>query len=136
VWLVDWEMGGAGEHAWDAACVAAAAVSAWLSSMPQIPGVAPDRLRAEAVIRMEALGPGLQAFWSAYRAAVPAARGDAWAERCAQLAAVRLIHLAFEWADLDMGVRPSVVAHLQVASNILGDPARAGRHLLGIPCHP
>jgi hypothetical protein len=133
VWLVDWEMGGAGEHAWDAACVAAAAVSAWLSSMPQIPGVPPDRLMAEADIPMGALGPGLEAFWSAYRAALPGARGDAWAERCAQLAAVRLIHLGFEWADLDMGVRPSAVAHLQVASNILGDPLRAGSDLLRIP---
>ena len=58
VWLVDWEMGGAGEHAWDAGCVAAAAVSAWLQSLPNVPGVPPDRLGAEAAIPMEALTPG------------------------------------------------------------------------------
>jgi hypothetical protein len=87
----------------------------------------------EAAIPIEALRPGLDAFWSAYRAAVPDARGDAWAERCAQLAAVRLVHLAFEWADLDTGLRPSAIAHLQVASNLLGDPARAGSDLLRIP---
>lgn len=133
VWLVDWEMGGAGEQAWDAACVAAAAVSAWLSSIPGIPGVPPARLAAEAAIPMEALTPGLVAFWSAYRAAVPGSRRDAWAERCAQLAAVRLVHIGFEWTDLDTGLRPVAVAHLQVAANILGDPARAGRDLLRIP---
>ena len=132
VWLVDWEMGGAGEHAWDAGCVAAAAVSAWLQSIPDVPGVPPDRLAAEAAIPIEALTAGLHVLWSAYRAAAPDSGSDAWAERCAQLAAVRLVHLAFESTVYDLGLRPSAVAHLQVASNILVDPARAGRELLGL----
>jgi hypothetical protein len=132
VWLVDWEMGGAGEHAWDAGCFAAAAVSGWLSSIPDVPGVPPDRLAAEAELPMEALAAGLDLFWSAYRAADPDSATDAWAERCAQLAAVRLVHIGFELTELDLGVRPSAVAHLQVASNVLRDPARAGRDLLGL----
>ncbi len=130
VWLVDWEMGGAGEQAWDAGCFAAAAVSVWLSSIPDVPGVPRDRLVAEAELPMEAFGPGLDLFWSAYRAAVPDSVGDAWAERCAQLAAVRLVHIGFEMTRGDQGLRAPAVLHLQVAANILEDPARAGRDLL------
>jgi len=130
VWLVDWEMGGAGEHAWDAGCFAASAVSTWLSSIPNVPGAPPDRLAAEAAIPMDELAPGLDVFWSAYRAAVPDGGTDAWAERCTQLAAVRLVHMGFESTEFDTGLRPSAVAHLQVASNILANPARAGRDLL------
>jgi hypothetical protein len=132
VWLVDWEMGGAGEHAWDAGCVAAAAVSAWLGSIPSIPGVPPGRLATEAAIPMQPLTVALRMLWSAYRAAVPGSGSAAWAERCAELAAVRIVHLAFESTVLDLGLRPSAVLHLQVATNILGDPARAGRELLGL----
>ena len=132
VWLVDWEMGGAGEHAWDAGCFAAAAVSAWLCSIPDVPGVPPDRLATEAELPMEAVAAGLDLFWSAYRASNPDSTTDAWAERAAQLAAVRLVHIGFELTELDLGVRASAVAHLQVAANILGDPARAGRDLLGL----
>jgi hypothetical protein len=133
VWLVDWELGGAGEHAWDAACFAAAAVSAWLWSIPFVPGVPLHRLSAEAAIPIEALAPALNVFWSAYRASAPRSAADGWAERCAQLAAVRLVHLGFECTAEDLGLRPSAVAHLQVASHVLDDPARAGRDLLGLP---
>jgi hypothetical protein len=132
IWLVDWEMGGAGEPAWDVGCFAASAVSMWLSSIPAIPDVPPGRLAAEAVIQMDALAPGLYAFWAAYRAAAANTGTDAWAERCAQLAAVRLVHLGFDTTAVDADLHPSAVAHLQVAANILGDPGRAGRDLLGI----
>ena len=126
VWLVDWEMGGAGEHEWDAGCFAAAAVSAWLTSMPEVPEAPLERLAPEATVPLEALAPGLDLFWSAYRAAVPQSAGDPWAERCAQLAAVRLVHIAFEVTLLDLGLRAAAVAHLQVASNILEDPGGPG----------
>jgi hypothetical protein len=132
VWLVDWEMGGSGERAWDVGCFAAAGVSAWLSSIPAVPDVAPGRLVAEAAIPMDALAPGLDAFWAAYRAAAASTWTDAWAERCAQLAAVRLVHLGFDRTAVDADLHPSAVAHLQVAANIIADPARAGRDLLGI----
>ena len=81
---------------------------------------------------MEALAPGLDLFWSAYRASNPDSTTDAWAERAAQLAAVRLVHVGFELTEFDLGLRASAVAHLQVAANILADPARAARDLLGL----
>jgi hypothetical protein len=132
VWLVDWEMGGSGERAWDVGCFAASGVSAWLSSIPTVPGVAPSRLVAEAGLPMDAILPGLAAFWTAYCAAGPHLPADAWTRRCAQLAAVRIVHLAFFRSWREVGLHPLAVAHLQVALHILADPGRAGRELLGM----
>ena len=133
VWLVDWEMGGAGERAWDVGCFAAACVSEWLCSIPDVPGLPPDRLAAEAALPMDALALGLNAFWTAYLEAAPGPHTDAWAERCTQLAAVRLVYAGFECTTFDAGLRPAAVAHLQVAAHVLENPARARRELLGIP---
>jgi tRNA A-37 threonylcarbamoyl transferase component Bud32 len=132
VWLVDWELGGGGEHSWDVACFAAAAVSAALWSMPFVPGVPLDDLAAAATIRIEQIAPWLTFFWSAYQAATPDVGTDSLAERIAQLAAVRLVHLGFESTAHDLGVSALAVAHLQVAANILRDPHRAGFDLLGL----
>ncbi len=132
VWLVNWEMGGSGERAWDVGCFAASGVSAWLASIPAVPDAAPDRLGAEAGLPMDAIAPGLGAFWAAYRAAGPPAPTRPWAMRCAQLAAVRLVHLGFDRSAHLPDLHPLAVAHLQVATHILADPERAGRELLGI----
>lgn len=133
VLLVDWEMGGAGEPAWDAACFAAGCVSAWLCSVPAVPGVDSLRLAAEAELPMAALGPGLAAFWTAYGDAVPQTRTDAWRTRCAQLTAVRLVYAAFEFAQFDAVLRQLPIMHLQVARNLLAGPARGARDLLWMP---
>lgn len=132
VWLVDWEMGGAGEQAWDAGCFAAACVSAWLCSIPAVPGMAPDQLAAEAGLPMDALALGLDAFWTAYRDVAPGTRTDAWAERCTQLAAVRLVYRGFECTQYDVDLDPVPVSHLQVAANMLDDPVRAAHGLLAL----
>ena len=135
VWLVDWEMGGSGERAWDVGCFAASGVSAWLASIPAVPDIAPGRLVAEAGLPMDAILPGLDAFWAAYRAAGPRAPTPGWAMRCAQLAAVRLVHLAFDRSAHVADLHPLAVGHLQVATHILADPRRAGRGSWGSHDH-
>ena len=112
---------------------AAACVSAWLCSIPAVPGAASERLAAEAELPLKALAPGVVAFWTAYRDAVPRAWTAAWRTRSAQLAAVRLVHTAFEFAQFDAVLRPLPVMHLQVARNLLAGPARAAHELLWMP---
>ncbi len=133
VWLVDWEMGGAGERAWDVACFSAACVSAWLCSIPSVPSLGPDQLAAEAALPMDVLALGLSAFWTAYREAAQGTHAKSWVERCAQLAAVRLVYRGFESTQFDVGLEPAPVAHLQVAARILEDPVRSAHELLGMP---
>ncbi len=134
VWLVDWEMGGAGERAWDAGCFAAACISAWLCSIPSVPDVPPADLADEAEIHIDALAPASDAFWTAYREAAPAVDDDdAWAERCAQLAAVRLVHTASSARSSTPACPRRPVAHLQVAAHVLEDPVHAAHELLRMP---
>lgn len=132
--LVDWELAGWGEAAWDVACFMAACLGAWLSTTPHVPGVPPDRLADLAEVPLPAVRPALVAFWTAY----VGTRGleghglAAWAERCTELVAVRLVHLAMEATQGDEYLRTAPVAHVQVALNVLDDPARAAAGLLGI----
>lgn len=132
--LVDWEFAGQGEAVWDVACFMAACLSAWIASVPQIPGVPPDRLIELAGLPLEAVTPGLVAFRLAYQQGRggAGAAGAAWTLRCAELVAVRLVHLALEATGDAEALRTAPVLHLQVALNILDDPAGAARELLGM----
>ena len=132
VWLVNWEFAGRGESAWDVACVLAAGVGGWLSTIPQVPGIPPGRLVDEASLPIDAIRPGLAAFWTAYLEGARPPQGDAWFERCLQLVAARLVHQAFEATDREEHLHAAPVAHLQVALNVLEQPARAPDELLGI----
>ena len=69
--LVDWEFAGAGEGAWDVAFAMASALGAWLSSIPQIPAVPPERLMREAALPLAGIRPGLAALWLAYADEAP-----------------------------------------------------------------
>ena len=129
--LVDWEFAGAGEAAWDAALFVASCLGAWLSSMPQIPRVPPERLLGEAAVPLAAVRPGLAAFWSAYerRSSLDPA---ATLRRCISLAAVRLVQLAVQEAADTEDLRAVSVMHLQVAHNMLERPAAASIELVGV----
>lgn len=132
IWLVDWEFAGIGESAWDVGCFAAACVSGWLSSIPHVPGVPPARLLDEAALPMDAIRPGLAAFWTGY-GEISRPGLDGWRDRCIELTATRLVHLAFEATTGDEQLRACPVAHLQVALHMLDGPTRAAEELLGLP---
>jgi len=129
--LVDWEFAGWGEAAWDPACFIASGISAWLWSVPSISGMWPDRLLDEALIPLERLRPGLAAFVAAYRGQRSDIAGG-WLERCMELAGTNLAQLAFEATQYEAELQPIPILHLQVALNILADPLRSARELLGV----
>ena len=62
--------------AWDVALAMASALGPWLSSIPQIPAVPPERLLREAALPLAGIRPGLATLWLAYadgsRADLPA----------------------------------------------------------------
>ena len=133
IWLVDWEFAGLGESAWDVACLLAAGIGEWLSTIPHVPGVAPQRLVNEASLPLDRVRPGLAAFWTTYLEEARPEDTVAWTSRCIELVAAGLVHLGFEATARDERLRASAVAHLQVALNILEQPERASADLLGIP---
>jgi phosphotransferase family enzyme len=132
--LVDWEFAGWGEPEWDAACFISACLGAWLSTTPHVPSVRPDRLLDLAAIPLQSVRPGIRAFWSAYAHGGALARSQPRPDllRCAELVAVRLVHLAFEATAGHEYIRAAEVAHLQVALNMLDDPLTSAFELLGI----
>jgi aminoglycoside phosphotransferase (APT) family kinase protein len=130
--LVDWEFAGGGEALWDPALFVAACLSAWISSIPTVPGVSPERLLGEAEVPIGAIRPGLAAFWSSYESGSRAA-GVAALTRCIELAAVRLVQLGVEAAHDAEQLRAASVVHLQVAHNMLERPKAAALELLGVP---
>jgi aminoglycoside phosphotransferase (APT) family kinase protein len=129
--LVDWEFAGAGEALWDVAFVMASCLGAWLSSVPQVPAVPPDRLMREAGLPLAGVRPGLAALWLAYRGAH--VDGGAGLRRCLDLTAVRLVQLAVEVAGDAEDLRAVSAMHLQVAQNMLERPEAASQSLLGLP---
>jgi len=128
--LVDWEFAGAGEGAWDVALAMGSALGAWLSSIPQIPAVPPERLLGEAALPLAGVRPGLAALWLAY---ADATRGATSLRRCLDLTAVRLVQLAVEAAGESEDLRAAYIAHLQLAHNLLGRPDELCDGLLGLP---
>ena len=127
--LVDWEFAGVGEGAWDVALAMAGALGLWLSSIPQIPAVPPERLMSEAALPLAGVRPGLAALWLAYEDAAPRA---ASLRRCFDLTAVRLVQLAVEGANEAEDLRAASIAHLQLAHNMLDRPAELCDGLLGL----
>ena len=128
--LVNWEFAGTGEGLWDVAHAIAWSLGAWMSSIPQIPGLSPDRLMTEAGLPLAAVSPGLGALWRAYRTGAPR-DGDAL-RRCLDLVAVRLVQLAVEAAGDAEDVRAVSAMELQLAENILERPAALCPRLLGL----
>lgn len=128
--LVDWEHAGAGEGLWDVAFAMAWCFSAWLSSIPQIPGVPPDQLTDEALIPLAAMRPGVGELWRAYR---EGASDDPRAalDRCLDLVAVRLVQLGVEAVADSEDMRAVTATHFQLADNILRSPAALCPRLLG-----
>ena len=129
--LVDWEYSGCGEGLWDVAMAMAWCVSAWLSSIPQIPAVSPDRLMSEAALPLDGFRPGLGAMWRSYRDGLPD-DGGAALRRCLELVSVRLVQIAVEAARDSEDLRAVSAMHLQLADNLLERPEALSRRLLGL----
>ena len=129
--FVDWEFAGRGDVREDLGAFVASCLDAWLSSVPSVPGVAPERLIASAGRPLGSVAPVIGAFFDAYSRARGADESTLLLRQEAlEFAAARLIHLSFEAACETEDLRIDHVLRLQVAANILDDPAAALVRLL------
>jgi hypothetical protein len=138
--LVDWELAGIGDPAWDVGSVLAGYLSSWLFSIPVSGGVPPSHLLGLAERPVAAMRPSVQAFWAAYLDALgPVPPDDPPAsllQRALLFCAGRLLQTAYEACQVADGVSSACVLHLQVAANIMRMPAVAAHRLLGLPTAP
>jgi aminoglycoside phosphotransferase (APT) family kinase protein len=129
VLLVDWELAGRGSAASDAGTVLAEYLAVWVGSIPIVAPADPARLIARARHPLRGMWPAIHAFWSAYAAAGsphPPLR------RVVELAAVRLLQTAVEYADSLAAASAHVVTLMQLADNMLREPDEAALSLLGL----
>jgi aminoglycoside phosphotransferase (APT) family kinase protein len=127
VLLVDWELAGHGDPAFDVGSVFAEYLRVWVGSVPIVEPVDPARLVAHARHPLASMRPAMHAFWSAYRSArsVPL-------RRVVELGAVRLLQTAVERAQGLSFPSAHVVTLVQLADNMLQQPDDAAVALLGL----
>jgi aminoglycoside phosphotransferase (APT) family kinase protein len=133
--LVDWEIGGPGDPAWDAGSVLGDYLSAWLSSIPITGTDPPERFAEIARFPLSRMRPALGAFWESYskHAALDATASDRLLVRAARFSAARLIQSAFEQTQHTSVLTGTTLCLVQVAVNVLRRPHEAAVRLMGIP---
>jgi aminoglycoside phosphotransferase (APT) family kinase protein len=127
--LVDWELAGHGEEAFDVGTVLAEYLRAWVESIPIVDPLDPGRLVAQAGHPLWRIRPAVQSFWSAYTLA---SRRGPTLQRVIELAAVRILQTAVEQAQGSAVPSAHHLALLRLADNLLRDPGNAAHRLLGL----
>nr|NLR88817.1 aminoglycoside phosphotransferase family protein [Rhizobium sp. P28RR-XV] len=136
--LVDWELVQYGDPAWDLAGAFQDLLLFWISTIPDLPETSNSDLElrtAQAHYPLAVIQAALRAVWHGYRetADLRSASMHFVLSRAIQFSSIRLIQAALE-ATQGGGPLPSkAVLLLQIASNILDDPATAQVRLFGIP---
>lgn len=129
VLIVDWELAGGGEAAFDLGTVLAEYLRVWVGSIPIVDARDPARMLDRARLPLRRMWPAMRGFWSAYGLAGghrPTRR------RVAELAAVRLLQTAVERTQGVSKPTAHVTTLVQLAENMLGDPDGAALGLLGL----
>jgi aminoglycoside phosphotransferase (APT) family kinase protein len=129
VLLVDWELAGRSDPAYDLGSVLSEYLLVWVGSVPIIDPVDPGRLVAHARHPLSAMRPAIHDLWSAYRSAHPAAPS---LRRVVELGAVRLLQAAIERAQGLNWPSAHTVTLVQLADNMLRRPDAAAMALLGL----
>ncbi|PRQ08341.1 phosphotransferase family protein [Enhygromyxa salina] len=122
--IVDWELADVGDEALDIAGILQWFLHAWVRELGSADATAAAELR-----RSE-----LDAFWSAYvdQRGLEAPHGATLLHRSTRLAGARLIQSAIEAQPPDLALAPPTIVLLQFALNVMRNPDRARRRLLGV----
>ena len=131
--IVDWELADVGDAAWDVGAVLQSFLATWIMSMPIGSGLPPQTYVSMAAQPLEAMRPVLKAFWEAYAGTRKFTQDQSTSEleRCMRFGAARLVWAAIEQRLYVSQLDPAASALLQVSLNVLKDPPRAVRELLG-----
>lgn len=133
--LVDWETAMCGDPCWDIGSVFSHFLSTWLNSIPVTGQDPPERFPELAAFPLERMFPAIRACWRGYadELGLGAREQRERLLRAVRLGAARLVHSAFEAAQMSTGLTSGIVLHLQLAHNMLARPEVALVHLLGLP---
>ncbi|NEX19926.1 phosphotransferase [Thiorhodococcus mannitoliphagus] len=132
--LVDWEFASLGDPRWDVGALFSSYLSLWATSIPIVRNDQPDLLIHMARFPLERIMPATEAFWSGYREtrSWDAREEGLWLTQTLRIAALHLVHTAYEMAQRVNELTSDIVALVQIAANMLDRPERAIPDLLGI----
>lgn len=119
--LVDWELAGRGDPAWDIGAVMSEHLHAWLHSIPITSRGTLSRLAPAAQRRLMRSRTSLHQFWNSYvrHARIDRRSAGDRLRRAAGYAGARLLQAAYEQMQGASELTPTVVGLLQLASNVL-----------------
>lgn len=119
--LVDWELAGRGDPAWDIGAVMSEHLHAWLHSIPITSRATLSRLAPSVQRRLLRSRTSLHRFWNSYvrRARIDRRSAGDRLRRAAGYAGARLLQAAYEQMQGATELTPTVVGLLQLASNVL-----------------
>ena len=131
--LVDWELVDCGERAWDVGGVLQCWLHSWVCSMPDTTAP-PHELVLSASWPLADMKPAINAFWSEYvrTARLSKTVAATLLQRSAKYAGARLLQSTLEAMHNESILTNRGLCGLQLALNILNDPARATADLLGL----
>jgi len=134
VWLIDWEMAGLGDAAWDIGSILADYLGVWLAWIPITGEDSPADYLSLARFPLITLQSALRAFWKSYRLAcnLNERAASAFLLSATRYAAVRLIQRVYEQARDEVDLAANDICQLQLRWNILSEPEIACVRLLGL----
>jgi hypothetical protein len=131
--LVDWELVDCGERAWDIGGVLQSWLSTWIESMPDS-DASPNELVRAARWPLADMKPAIMTFWKDYVRATRLNKQTAQTllVRSTKYAAARLMQSTLEAMRGESVLTNRGLCGLQLAMNLLNDPAGATSNLLGL----
>jgi aminoglycoside phosphotransferase (APT) family kinase protein len=128
--LVDWELGGHADPAWDVGSVLGWLLERWPRSVEVRARSGPQEWADLAEIPLERIQASALSFWEAYRR--DAIHDGELLVRAVRYCAIRLLQTVFEGAQHAAELTAAQLLLIQLAVNILARPSEALVHLLGL----
>lgn len=132
--IVDWELYGEGDTAWDVGSVFNGYLSLWLLSIPITGTHPPDHYMELAAYPLGSLQPSFAAFWTAYRAArgIDGAASAEMLLRATRYCGAALMQTAYEQMQGSFELTGNIICLVQLAMNVMARPEEAAVQLMGI----
>jgi hypothetical protein len=133
--IVDWELAGLGDPAWDIAGVFHDFISFWIFSLPITGNEKPEQLVSSAEYPLQGMKRAIRSFWKGYvtNAELTNKQSNELLLRSTRYCAARIIQKAYEAHQSSTELSNTAVYMVQTSLNIMYNVEDAVVHLFGIP---
>jgi len=132
--IVDWELAGFGDAAWDIGSILSDSLALWLLSIPMGHEMPVEQSLGLARLPLKAIAPAMQSFWSAYvdQRDLDSKGAEELLRRSASHAAARLLQTAYETTRQSSQIPANILYMVQLSWNMMRSPSAAVAGLLGL----